>query len=156
VDDDDRVSPNYVQRILPLLQPGDVDYVGWRMQAYIDGQPLKPTYHSLKFNGWWENQEGYYRHISHLNPIRRRLALEESFRSPHFPEDVGWALRLAAKNVVKTEAYIGDEPMYHYYSSTTSSLGQSPERVRPGNYVRPVIDSPYFRYHWKSSDGYTG
>lgn len=111
VDDDDLVSPNYVSSILPLL--GDVDYVGFQLQLFIDGRAEKPTYHSLEYEEWYEDSEGFYRDISHLNPIKREIALQVPM-SGNLGEDSRWASGLRNKQLVKTEKYI-DDIMYFYY-----------------------------------------
>ena len=41
VDDDDLVADDYVSTILPLL---DRDYVGFRVQCYMDGVPFSKTF----------------------------------------------------------------------------------------------------------------
>ena len=111
VDDDDLVADDYVSTILPLL---DRDYVGFRVQCYMDGAPFSKTFHSLKYDRWWNDEHGYYRHISHLNPIRRELALLAPMEGG-VGEDHRWADRLYATGKVRTEHFI-DRVMYHYYS----------------------------------------
>lgn len=145
IDDDDLVAATYVQRILPLLA-SPIDYVGFRLQCYVDGVPLKPTYHSLRYSQWYDDQRGYYRDISHLNPVRRELALQADFRKTQPPEDVAWADQL--RGLLKEELYV-DDVMYQYYSSSTDTMWRpgSVQRPRVGQYHRLTIDSPYFRYH---------
>lgn len=150
IDDDDMVAPNYVERILELMGDG-VDYVGFRLQCYVDGNPLKPTYHSLRFNHWHDDARGYYRDVSHLNPVRRELALKADFRRTQPPEDVAWADQL--RGLLKIEGYVEDV-MYHYYSSSVDSTwrpGAVP-RPRVGQYQRLEVTSPYFRYHPESAE----
>jgi hypothetical protein len=116
VDDDDLVADDYVSTILPLL---DRDYVGFKVQLYNDGVPDLPTYHSLVYEHWFQNNHGYYRHISHLNPIRRELALLVPMEG-EVGEDHRWADRLYATGKVKTEHFI-DRVMYHYYSRSVKN-----------------------------------
>ena len=116
VDDDDLVAPDYVSTILPLL---DRDYVGFKVQLYNDGVPDLPTYHSLVYDHWFQNEHGYYRHISHLNPIRRELALLSPMEGG-VGEDHRWADRLYATGKVRTEHFI-DRVMYHYYSRSVKN-----------------------------------
>jgi glycosyltransferase involved in cell wall biosynthesis len=116
IDDDDLVAPDYISTILPLL---DRDYVGFRVQCYMDGVPFSKTYHSLRYDRWWNDEHGYYRHISHLNPIRRELALLEPMEGG-VGEDHRWADRLYATGKVRTEHFI-DRVMYHYYSRSVKN-----------------------------------
>ena len=155
VDDDDLLAPNYVERIYPLLVPRKVDYVGFKMQYYADGWAHKPTYHSLAFDHWYDDSLGYYRDISHLNPIRRSLATQASFREIGYPEDVGWVNQMRALRIVQSEAYV-EEVMYHYYASSTESLGQRPDKVRERwPFERPEINSENFEYHPRSTGGHS-
>lgn len=111
IDDDDMIPADYVSTILPLLD--GVDYVGYDVQCSIDGKPLdRVTRHSLKYGGWYEDENGYYRDISHINPIRRDLALLEPMEGGH-GEDKRWADRMRARGVLKTEHYI-PRVMYQY------------------------------------------
>lgn len=125
VDDDDRVSRSYVSTILPLLD--GVDYIGFRVQTRWDGQKLKPTFHSIRYASWWEDDEGYYRHISHLNPIRRSLALKVPFTDDEWCEDVEWASAMAESGLVKTEYFV-PKVMYFYDYNTLRSLARGDNR----------------------------
>jgi len=114
VDDDDLVPANYVEKILPLLD--GIDYIGFRLQAYTDGVPMIPTFHSLQHEFWYSTEKAHFRDISHLNPMRRELALVVPM-SGRKGEDFRWANAMREKGIVKTERYI-DEVMYHYYYRT--------------------------------------
>jgi hypothetical protein len=121
VDDDDKISPQYVAQIMPHLD--GVDYVGFDLQCYIDGTALpKVTHHALKYGNWYEDENGYYRDISHINPMRRELALLESFEGGN-GEDERWAGRMRARQVLKTEHVI-DKVLYRYYFRTRKNIGK--------------------------------
>ncbi|HJS83552.1 MAG TPA: hypothetical protein VJ742_12035 [Nitrososphaera sp.] len=145
VDDDDVLPPYYCRRIYDLLD-NKVDYIGWRMQLFIDGEKQKPTFHSIRYKDWDEDEYGYYRDVSHLNPIKRTLALKGRF-DQSIPEDRNWASQVAPH--IKTEKYI-DEEMYYYYHSRKESLWKLVPPPK-GSFIRPVLDSQYFYYHPKSS-----
>jgi glycosyltransferase involved in cell wall biosynthesis len=147
VDDDDLVATDYVGRILPLLD--GVDQIGWRMQHYATGVPSKPTYHSLRYRGgWYEDDFGYYRDISHLNPILTELAREVSYRGLPPPEDVAWANAMRGR--VRTEHYI-EEIMYHYYASNDSTWQPGVALTTTFGGTLPTIGSPHFSYHPEST-----
>lgn len=140
--DDDDVLPNYfVDEVVKRLD--GVDYVGWRMQCYYNGVTLKPTFHSLRYDHWWDDEIGYYRDVSHLNPVRTALAKQVSFRVGTPPEDVSWADRM--RGLLVTEHYV-DQIMYHYHSSSADSTWH-PGSVTGGDYQRVQHGSPYFSYH---------
>jgi hypothetical protein len=119
IDDDDLVAEDYVEQIYPNLS--SVDYIGFQLQLYIDGNPQKPTYHSLEYDSWWEDNKGYYRDLSHLNPIRKDLASTVKL-SGGDGEDSRWASALRAKKIIKTQHYV-DSIMYHYYFRTNKIDG---------------------------------
>jgi len=115
VDDDDLVADDYVARIYPLLD-GEVDYVGFMVQTYIDGKKLLPTSHSLRHEHWFEDGNGAYRDISHLNPIKRELALRATHKGG-YTHDQDWASQLRAQKVVTKEHFISDVMYFYYYRS---------------------------------------
>ena len=121
VDDDDLVSDNYVARLYPLLD-GEVDYVGFNLeQKFVDAPQLGCVErHSLRYNGVYSDgsgrYDGHFRDISHLNPMRRSLAL--SVPMSGWPaEDSRWAEVLRATRRVRTERYV-DEVLYYYLTRT--------------------------------------
>jgi hypothetical protein len=114
VDDDDLVSSHYVESIYPLLD--GVDYIGFPVNTYRDGTFYGTAYHSLKYRNWNSDQGFPARDISHLNPIRRELALQAPLVG-HLDEDHRWAIAMRELKIVKTEHYI-PEAMYFYYIRT--------------------------------------
>lgn len=119
IDDDDLVAKDYVATIYPLLKK-NVDYIGFRLQLYQDGERQKPTYHSIKYPEWFEDKNGYYRHISHLNPIKRSIAMNFRFVG-NYAEDHQWSHDIYKSGLVNSEEYV-DKVMYHYYHSKTKTL----------------------------------
>jgi len=112
VDDDDVVACDYVKTILPLLD--GVDIIGFECQLYVDGiLEEKRDYHTITAGSWYNTDTAYYRDISHLQPIRREIALAASMEGGH-GEDGRWADKMRALGVIKTEHYIPDKIMYYY------------------------------------------
>jgi len=143
VDDDDELPDYHVARVMACLD-ADVDYVGWRMQTYVDKRKLLPTFHSLKNPPYAVRRHGHYRDVSHLNPIRRQLALLGDFRRGDPPEDMSWADQV--RGHAKTECYI-DDIMYFYHSSSTDTLWR-PNRVMSRDRPRRTpIHHENFSYH---------
>jgi hypothetical protein len=143
VDDDDVLPPYHVDEVMEATRLQVVDYVGWQMQAYVDEEPLKPTFHSIRYQGWYDDESGYYRDVSHLNPIRLAVARQATFRDAEPPEDVSWVDRV--RPFVRTESYV-NRVMYHYYSSPSDTTWR-PGSATPGRYDVPVIDHPNFSWH---------
>ena len=129
VDDDDLVAEDYVESIRPLLD--GVDYIGFLAKFHRDGVYCgKLSFHSLDFKGWSESSYGYFRDISHLNPMRKELAVAGQMEryDGTFYEDHAWADLLRFLGIVKTEHFIA-KPMYfvYYRSKKTDGPGQSSE-----------------------------
>lgn len=120
LDDDDWVPEVYIPAILASLLRERPDYVGFQVQCIWDGVPLKPTYHSLRYTGWWDDAQGYYRDLSHLNPILRGLARLVPFEG-RYGEDHRWAQALASTGLCRREVYL-DAVLYEYrYAPQRSS-----------------------------------
>lgn len=141
IDDDDRVPGYYVQRVLEKLasQP---DYVGWRMQCILNGVKMPPTFHSLRYGKWYEDGAGYYRDISHLNPVRRAATMGTSF-CEGWPEDRTWVDQMRGR--LLTEEYI-DDCMYYYHASSHDTVQDQKPESYSGTH-RLIIPSPNFAWH---------
>ncbi len=98
-----------------------MDYVGFQLQAYVDGRPLPPTHHSLEYSGWEDSPVAFYRDLSHLNPIKRELALAVPMRGG-YGEDRRWADSLRELRIVHTQHYVSSV-MYYYYFRTDKKDG---------------------------------
>lgn len=120
VDDDDSVSPDYVSLIYPKL--GEVDYIGFKVALYNKQIKNKPVFHDLKYPDWSEDEEGFYRNISHLNPIRRSLVEDISFVGT-MGEDADWAKKVYDSGRIQTQHFI-DEEMYYYYADADTSVAE--------------------------------
>lgn len=114
VDDDDLVAPDYVARILPLLD--GVDQISFRLQQFTNGARHIPTYISLRHGRWYNTDTAEYRDIMQVCPLRRELSLAVP-REGGPGEDARWAAHLRNMGIVKTEHVI-DEVMYFYYLRT--------------------------------------
>lgn len=151
VDDDDLVPDHYVAEIMTALE-GRPDYVGFEVQCYSDGVPTGISRHSLEHGGWWNEEGAYYRDLSHLNPIRRELALVADFSraAPGQPEDRAWVAQLRRSKRVRTQYYI-PRIMYHYLFSTSRTAGigsrwQAPSRIVASDTPAIWPVSPHFSY----------
>jgi len=116
IDDDDLVPPHFVERILPLLD--GVDYVGFTLEQWVDGDLACHERRSLAYGGVQQDAQGNrYRDIAHINPMRRELALRVPMTG--WPaEDTRWADEVRKLRIVKTE-HVVDEVLYFYLSRTS-------------------------------------
>jgi|SRR5882757_1200024 len=141
VDDDDGIPDYFVSKVLPLLD--GVDYIGWMMQCYASSVKLNPTEHSLKHNRWWSDSVGYYRDLSHLNPIKREIALLVNYKNTSPPEDASWVEQMRGK--VNTEHFI-DDIMYYYYSTSDSTWRGGDSINRQQTFQRANINNSNFKW----------
>jgi hypothetical protein len=117
IDDDDMVPDGHVARILEALSTGP-DYVGWQQRYTRDGVEQLPVYHSLRHRGEWVNDErGFYRGITHFNPIKRELALLVPFEGG-LGEDNRWSQQLEQTGRVQHEVYI--DAVMHFHDESSS------------------------------------
>ena len=112
-DDDDWPAHDLIETILPLLD--GVDYVGYHLQTWCQHlryQEYGWTDHSLKYSDWSREGMKFFRDISHVNPMRRELAIQARFDGG-FGEDHRWAQKIRNLGIVKREHYV-PRVMYHY------------------------------------------
>lgn len=145
VDDDDEVPDYYCDAILEHL--GE-DYVGFQVELFEKNKKMLPVFHSIKYGVWHQDDKGYYRGITHLNPIRRELALQGEFGKQGLGEDETWARTMMS--LVKTEKYIHEIMYYYRHDADETTFGGA---YQPwAKYKRPVYGHTNFRWHPKSKD----
>lgn len=125
IDDDDLVPQDYVATILPLLD--GIDYIGFPIKIFMDSVLERTAYHSLQYPGWTTKGGVHYRDISHLNPMRRDLALLCPMEGG-VAEDFRWAYAMRQTGMVRHEHYI-DRPMYDYLFRRNKSAPPAPVRT---------------------------
>lgn len=111
IDDDDLVSKVYVSRILEAFK-SNPDVVGLEGIITFAGKNPRRFIHSIECAGWYQNGGVYYRTPNHLNPIKRKLAMEVGFNdmSSH-GEDQEFSNDILP--YLKKEVYV-KEPLYFY------------------------------------------
>ena len=111
VDDDDDLSPYFVPVLMTALSTGP-DYAGFRVRCWKGGDLEFQAEHSLRYPGWHTWPEKLVRDLSHLNPLRRELALLGRFSGDDM-EDHNWAAEVRASGAVRDEEWI-PQIMYDY------------------------------------------
>lgn len=152
VDDDDRLPGFFVERIVEALESRP-DYVGFKVA--VDDQSERPisykyrryvAYHSLRYDRWHQRGNRFFRHVSHLNPIRRDIALRAPFDGWR-GEDHIWADQI--RQHVHTETWI-DDTLYFYDFAQERSI-RSGRQVDRSRVSRPALPAG-FRYHPDSEE----
>jgi glycosyltransferase involved in cell wall biosynthesis len=123
-DDDDRVSPDYVSKILEAINKSYPDSIGIHLIMTTDKVIVEKTYHSIRYRSWFDEPDPerpwlrrYYRNPNHLNPVKKELAIKAGFPNDYsgMVEDRYYSSRLL--QYLNTEEYIED-PIYYYDSNT--------------------------------------
>jgi glycosyltransferase involved in cell wall biosynthesis len=109
VDDDDNVADDYIESIMNALETKP-DCVG--IEGILKCQAGDLIFrHSIQFQCWYTGSDAFYRTPNHLNPVKRKIALNVCFPSKNFGEDQHYSDGI--KRQLKTEKYI-DHPIYFY------------------------------------------
>ena len=138
VDDDDKITPNYLTVIEDAINSGsDYDCIALNGRFYHGSQYKCSFYHSIKYSSWTQNGVAYYRCPNHLNPIKTSIYRCTLFKDISMQEDLDFSKRLSESGLIKTE-YVHDKIQYHYYRVNIGTT-----RVIIGNIVYDV-DSNYY------------
>lgn len=116
VDDDDDVSPFYVNTIFKACQQ-DKDCVSMVGLITTNGQNQKRFTHSLKYTTYFEQNREYFRPPNHLNPIKKVIAEKFKFPEKNFGEDTDWAMTVCNAKAITSEAVV-NVPLYYYLYRT--------------------------------------
>lgn len=121
VDDDDRVTEDYVSSLLEATQSG-ADVITFDASVSLNGAPAKPCRYSLKFDEDKNTNSEYIRIPNHLSAVKRDLALRAPFASRGRGEDSEYARSL--KPLLRTEHRIARTLYYYDFSSSTTETQQ--------------------------------
>ena len=114
VDDDDRVSDDYIDQILSQTAK-DPDVVVFNAEITFDGQGPKLVRYGKEY-GHYEAEDAYYRRPNHLM-VHKKSNIQERFENIGFGEDDEWAARRL--NSIMTQERI-DKVLYFYDYKTTT------------------------------------
>ena len=102
VDDDDRVSTDYVQQILTAIRENPkADCICFGGQITFRGHHPRKLVHSIAFKDWGEHGGRYLRPPCHITPIRREIARRYRFAEINYSEDVDWAMRISRDGALR-------------------------------------------------------
>ena len=114
VDDDDKVSDEYISAHYELIKDEKPDCIGLIGVLSDSRTPVKRKFvHSIIHSSYFEANGIYYRPPNHLNVIRKSIAVLFDFPNKNHGEDSDWAMNICRAKAIKTERRI-DKPMYFY------------------------------------------
>jgi glycosyltransferase involved in cell wall biosynthesis len=117
VDDDDRVSPHYVQRILEATESRP-DCVVFDVQISENGGTGKQVTYNKDFIQDTNYFDRYERMPNHLMPIKRDIACSAGFPEKSSGEDFEYAKRICS--ALKTQVRIPETLYYYDYNVNLS------------------------------------
>ncbi len=116
IDDDDEVSERYIELICGALsRRPEVDCLGIRGVITFRGTHPCEFVHSVRYSDMFSRKHTYYRPPTHLNPIRRAIAVLFRFPDVSYSEDLDWALRMRDQRVLQREEFV-NSVLYYYHS----------------------------------------
>jgi glycosyltransferase involved in cell wall biosynthesis len=136
VDDDDTISPDYVDSILSAIETGE-DVIVFPLLRRHNGIEDRICYYSKDYEKDRDTPDAYYRIPNHLMVFRSEIAKAVKYAERFYGEDSEWAREI--HSIVKTERKI-DKILYTYESSDTGSA------TRPHYLVSIVIHT-----NWKTA-----
>lgn len=168
IDDDDLISPDYVDEIMAAMIDGP-DHIGFVLDYWKDGVFKSHVQHSLRHNRWGHTREPrtdprtvgqltFWRDFTHVDPMRTKWARRGKFAKagPRIAEDRVWCrqLREAGFSAAAgaTEIFI-DRSLYSYFWTPALSAWDERSKLNDlgaASAARPIIDSPYFTWHPES------
>lgn len=119
VDDDDRVSSDYIQTLLDATDSG-VDCISFRAEVVVNNEPPKICYFSKDFGSDSNNADSYYRIPNHICCVKRSVSIKSEYLNISYQEDTWYALELLKH--LDTELVI-DRVLYYYdFDANTSEV----------------------------------
>jgi glycosyltransferase involved in cell wall biosynthesis len=114
VDDDDRVSDDYVEQITRAINENpDSDCIGFAAEITFQGKYPRKMVHSIRYKDWRHSDGQYVRPPCHITPIRRSIATRYAFADIDYAEDMDWTLRMSRDEAISREATL-DVTLYFY------------------------------------------
>ena len=123
VDDDDKLSPNYVSELLKAIDENNgVDVINFIVNVSINGSGFKPCYYTVEHKHDFNSDNSYHRLPNHIMCIKRQLCIDTPYKPILYGEDSAFSKELAPK--IKTEFNINKVLYEYHYSSNTTETQQ--------------------------------
>jgi glycosyltransferase involved in cell wall biosynthesis len=125
VDDDDRVSDDYVQELLDAVTVG-ADVITFEVEVSLNGNEPKPCYYDMRYKSDYNLPDSYHRLPNHIMAVKRELALATKYQDILKGEDADYSKRLAP--LLRTQHIIEKVLYYYDYSDVTTETQQKLKR----------------------------
>ena len=117
VDDDDRITDDYVEQLLVAIQTG-VDIIVFEVEVSLNEAPSKKCYYNKDYLKDYNEPNSYHRLPNHIMCVKRSIALETPYKDILRGEDSAYALDLKPK--LKTQHQINKVLYYYDFNSQTT------------------------------------
>ena len=116
IDDDDRVTDDYIQTLLDTIN--DQDVICFNVEVSLNGGVPKICYYSKNFRMDYNTPDAYYRLPNHIMCYRKELARSVRYLDIRCGEDSDFAKRILP--LIATETNL-DKILYYYdFNSVTT------------------------------------
>lgn len=128
VDDDDRLSDDYISELLQATASGS-DVITFVVSVSLNGGYPKDCFYSKDYESDFNTEETYHRLPNHIMCVRRELAEQVLFKPILYGEDSDYSKRL--KPLLKTEFRINKKLYFYDYNiETTEAQEHQREKLR--------------------------
>jgi len=121
VDDDDKLSPDYVTELLKAIDICDgADVINFIVNVSLNGSPFKPCYYSVEHKHDFNRDDSYHRLPNHIMCIKREFCVNTPYQPILYGEDSAFSKDLAPK-IKKEYDILKVLYEYHYNQITTET-----------------------------------
>lgn len=129
VDDDDKLSPDYVSELLKAIAENNgVDVINFIVNVSINDSGFKPCYYTVENKNDFNRDNSYHRLPNHIMCIKRQICIETPYKPILYGEDSAFSKELAPK--IKTEHIISKILYEYHYNSNTTETQQNLKHKR--------------------------
>lgn len=137
VDDDDRISDDYISELLKAIET-DADAILFEVSVIINGESAKIAKYSKDYPKDHNTDDNYFRLPNHICCIKREVSLNTTFPSIPYGEDSAYSKLL--RLYIKTEHQI-NKVLYHYdFNSDTTETQQHLKNKIRTRQRKPIVD----------------
>ncbi len=121
VDDDDKLSPDYISELLKAIEIcDDADVINFIVNVSLNGDPFKPCYYSVTHGHDFNRAESYHRLPNHIMCIKRQLCIDTPYKPILRGEDSAFSQDLLPK-IKKEFDILKVLYEYHFNQNTTET-----------------------------------
>lgn len=122
IDDDDKISANYVSALVKAIDENNVDVINFIVDVSLNDGPYKPCHYSVANSFDFNTESGYFRLPNHIMCVKRELALQVKYKDILYGEDSDYSKRLYT--LIKTELNLSETLYYYNYHQSTTETQQ--------------------------------